>query len=143
MKELIGQQRATAASLKQTKAVERPGYSLPYAQRFVNPFLLANSGNAAGDFLQRREITVRAFNCAVFVLTTNNATNFWIAQLKDVAGNTIASFSTAAIAPNVWARFPPGIVAQPIASNVVLTVTMTATLSPGAIFIVPEVIALL
>jgi len=60
--------------------------------------------------------------------------------LADASGATLASVTTSALAANTWTRLDAGTPTQPGASNVVLSVRPTATLSPGAIYIVPELV---
>ncbi len=112
---------------------------LPWSQRVLNPFPLASSGGVWGDMGMPWEINVIAFYCSVFVVGTNNGTNFWTVRLKDSVGTVISAFATSAIAAGVFVRFPPGIVAQPASTSPILFIDATATLSPGAIFIFPTV----
>lgn len=115
---------------------------LSYAQRVLNPFPLASSGAGAGDFGQAEGVEILAFRVSVFVQTTNNGTNFWTISLVNTAASVLASVSTSAIAAATWTRLVDTTITQPSSTNVVLTVIATATLSPGAIFIVPEVVVL-
>lgn len=119
------------------RKAETPALYPPWAQRVVNPFPLASSGGGWGDCAQPWEASLAAFSCSVFVQTTNSATQFWTIRLLDTASATLASFTTAAVTANTWTRLSTTSFTQPGASNVALTMTVTATLSPGAIFIVP------
>jgi len=114
-----------------------PALYLPWSQRALNSFPLASSGTAWGESVQPWEIYALAWYVTVFVATTNNGTNFWTLALQDSAGSTLASLSTAAISANTWTRLSTTSITQPGASNPVFTLRPTATLSPGAIFIVP------
>lgn len=127
----------------QSEVKETPALYLPWTQRVLNPFPLASSSFAWGDMGQPWAITILAWYCSVYVLTTNNATNYWTIALQNASGATLASFTTAAIAVTTWSRFviTSGIT-QPAASNGALVITATATLSPGAIFIAPALAAL-
>jgi len=117
------------------------GRSPPYTQRVLNSFPLASSGNSAGEFPQfGTDCQIIVFRAAVFVVTTNNGTNFWTITLRDSAGAVLATLDTSAISANTWTRLATTSITQPDATNVVLTVRPTATLSPGAIFLVPEVL---
>lgn len=133
-------QRTIARDLEQTQVVERPPLYLPWTQRVLNPFPLASSGAAWGDIAQPWPVNVLAFYCSVLVATTNNATNFWTVSLVDASSTVIASFTTAAIAANTFVRFAvtTGIV-QPATTSPELEIIPTATLSPGAIYIMPAV----
>lgn len=132
-------QRTNARDLEQTQVVERAPLYLPWTQRVLNPFPLASSGAAWGDSAQPWDVNVLAFYASVFVSTTNNATNFWTLELLDTIGTVLASFTTAAIAANTYARLSDTTITQPASTNVAFRVRPTATLSPGAIFIMPAV----
>jgi len=138
----IATMRDQGRRLEQTQVVERPMIYLPWSQRVVNPFPLASSGAFAwGDQAQPWAVSLLAFYCSVRVQTTNNGTNFWTVALQDDAGNTLASFTTAAIAAATNVRFAVtgGSITQPGSTNTRLVILPTATLSPGAIFIAPAV----
>lgn len=134
---------AVQQQLESLRKADRPAIRLPYAQRTVNPFPLASSGGATGDFPQSSALTLAAFNVSVLVQTTNSAAQFWTVRLLDSAGSTLATFTTAAIGPATPTRFSTTITAQPAASSAYMSITATATLAPGAIFIIPEVLVLL
>lgn len=124
--------------LRQTETKETPPIYLPWSQRILNPFPLASSGGVWGDMVQPWAVTLRAWYNTITVITTNNATNFWTVALKDAAGVTLASFTTAAFTVNVSTR-AAGITSftQPSSSNAFINIVVTATLNPGAIFIFP------
>lgn len=131
-------QRNLARGLEQTRVIERSPLYLPWTQRVLNPFPLASSGNPWGDMGQPWAVSILAFYASVFVVTTNNGTNFWTIDLLDTATSTVlASVSTAAIAANVYTRLVDTTVTAPGATNPALFIRPTATLSPGAIYIVP------
>lgn len=134
-------QRDSAQRLDQTQTIERAPLYLLWAQRTLNPFPLASSGGVWGDQAQPWAVNILAFYCEVFVLTTNNGTNFWTVELINQNDSlNIASFTTAAIAANTWTRFAVTTgITQPASTNVVLSIQLTATLSPGAIYIAPAV----
>lgn len=112
---------------------------LPWTQRSLNPIALAASPAAWGDVGQPWGVNLIAFYVSVFVQTTNNATNFWVVRLVDTAGTVLARIDTNSpvATANTWTRYVDTVIVQPSASNVTLTITATATLSPGAIFVVP------
>jgi hypothetical protein len=111
----------------------------PFTSERLLPFPLASSASALGYFGQPWAVQVLAFYATVFVVTTNNGTNFWTINLNDSTGTTVASFNTSAIAANTSTRFSDTTITQPAAASTSLTVIATATLSPGAIYIVPSV----
>lgn len=112
---------------------------LPWTQRILNPFPLASSGGAWGDMGQPWSVNLLAFTVSVFVQTTNDAANFWVIRLINTAGTVLARVDTNSpvATPGVWTRYIDTTITQPAAANVTLTITCTATLSPGAIFIAP------
>lgn len=113
---------------------------LPWAQRVLNPFPLASSGNIWGEMTQPWAVTVLAFYCSVYVATTNNGTNYWTITLSSTpSGNAVASISTAAIAANTFTRLSDLTITQPASTDVEFYITPTATGAPGAIYIVPAV----
>ena len=114
-----------------------PAIYLPWSQRVLNSFPLASSGTAWGETAQPWEVYVLAWYVSVFVVTTNNGTNFWTLTLRDSASSVLATLDTSTIAANTWTRLSTAAITQPGASNTVFTLRPTATLSPGAIFIVP------
>lgn len=126
-------------TLERLRKADVPALYLPWAQSTLNPFPLASSGGVWGNQAQPWAATVLAFSCTVFVLTTNDASNFWTVVLRDSAVTTIASFTTAGIAANTLVRFTVTNIVQPLSSSPVLQIVPTATLSPGAIIIVPAV----
>jgi hypothetical protein len=111
----------------------------PFVNERLLPFPLASSASSLGYFGQPWAVNVLAFYVTVFVLTTNNGTNFWTLSLVDSASTTIASVSTSAIAANTSTRLSDLTITQPAASSTSLSLIATATLSPGAIYIVPSV----
>ena len=141
MSDMIRLLKQNDERLRQTEVKEVPAIYLPWAQRALNPFPLASSGGVWGDQGQPWAVNVLAFYVSVFVLTTNNATNFWTVTLVNTAAATLATFNTSAIANNTWTRFAVtgGGITQPASTNVSLAVILTATLSPGAIIIDPAV----
>lgn len=127
--------------LERTRKLTIPGIRLPYAQRVLNPFPLASSGsNRAGDFPQSTTMVVLTFNVTVYVATTNSGIAYWTIALTNSAGTTLASVTTSAISPDTWTRLTTSSITQPSASNALLSVIPTATGSPGAIYVVPELI---
>ena len=111
---------------------------LPWSQRVLSPFPLASSGGGFADTAQPWAAYLLTFACTVNVLTTNNGTNFWTLALINSAGTTLATLSTSAIAAATWTRLSTATITQPATTNAVLTILATATLSPGAICIVPS-----
>lgn len=137
---VIRQLKGIDRRLGQTEVKEVPPLYLPFAQRVLNPFPLASSGNHWGDTVQPWAANVLAFYVSVFVSTTNNGTNFWTLDLVDnVSGVVVASVVTSAIAANTWSRLSDITITQPATTCPSLGLRPTATLSPGAIYIVPAV----
>lgn len=131
---------ANDARLKQTETKETPPLYLPWAQRVLNPFPLASSGGVWGDQGMPWAVSILAFYVSAFVVGTNNGTNFWTIALSSTpTGTAIASVTTAAIAAGAFARLRDTSITQPPAADADLFITLTATLSPGAIFIAPAV----
>lgn len=128
--------------LDHLEALSTPlGRSPPYTQRVLNAFPFASSGNSAGEFPQfGTDLAILVFRLSVFVVTTNNGTNFWTITLRDSAGTILATLDTSALAANTWSRLATTTITQPGGANAVLTVRPTATLTPGALFVVPELI---
>jgi hypothetical protein len=136
----LRQQRDIARRLEQTQVIERPPLYLPWSQRMLNPFPLASSGSVWNDLPLPWSVNVLSFYCSVFVVTTNNGTNFWTIDIVASPSNTIvASVTTASIAAGAFARLEDTTITQPASTDVVLSTRLTATLSPGAIYIVPAV----
>lgn len=131
--------RDQARGLEQTRTIERAPLYLPWSQRVLNAFPLASSGGVWGDQGQPWSVNLLAFYVTVLVVGTNNATNFWIIRLLDTAGTVLARIDTNSpvATANVWTRYADTSITQPPASNAALLITLTATLSPGAIFITP------
>lgn len=132
-------QRGQARGLEQTRVTERSPLYLPWTQRSTNPFPLASSGGGWGDSAQPWAVNVLWVYVSVFVPTTNNGTNFWTLTLVDDTNTVRATLDTSLIAANTWRRLSVVPSSQPAATNAVLTIVATATLSPGAIYIVPAV----
>ena len=137
---IIRRLAATARELGRTAVSDRPAIRLPYSMRILNPFPLASSGQTAGDFPQSSAVVLLAVNFSVFVVTTNNGTNFWTIGIQNAAGASLGTVTTAAIAANTFVRLSIATLTQPASANVVLSPYAIATLNPGAIYIIPEVI---
>lgn len=140
-KDMIRRMQLDDLRLRQTETKEIPPLYLPWTQVALNPFPLAAAGTLWGTSGQPWPVLILAFYCSVFVNTTNNATNFWTIVLNsNPGGATIASFTTAAIAVGTWTRVAvtAGIV-QPASTQPAMSITPTATLNPGSIYIVPAV----
>lgn len=131
-----------SSRLERLEKIDLPnGRSPNFAQRVLNPFPLASSGSSAGEFPQfGTDLTIIVFRVSVFVSTTNNGTNFWTLTLRDDATSVLATLDTSVISANTWTRLATTTITQPSSANVILTVRPTATLSPGAIFVVPEIL---
>lgn len=127
------------------KQVERgvardiPAIFLPYAQRILNPFPLASSGNGHGDFAQPWTCRVLALYVTVLVNTTNNGTNYWTIAFTDGTGGAMGSVNTSLISANSWQRLQVSSITQPPTTNAEISVAITATLSPGSIYVIPSV----
>lgn len=131
------QVQALDTQLEGLRKSDTPPLYLPWAQRVLNSFPLASSAASWGESAQPWECYALAWYVSVFVVTTNNGTNFWTLTLRDDAASVLATISTAAIAAGAWTRLSTTAITQPSATNTVFTLRPTATLSPGAIFIVP------
>lgn len=129
--------RDIQAQQSRTKTHDMTSLYLPWAQRAVNPFPLASSGGFWGESPQPWAMSVLAWYVSVFVATTNNGTNYWTLALVNSAGSTLATLATNAISANTWTRLSTTTITQPSTSNVTFSISATATLSPGSIFIVP------
>jgi hypothetical protein len=127
----------TQDSLERLRKADAGAIYLPWAQRSLNSFPLASSATSWGETAQPWEVYCLAWYVSVFVVTTNNGTNFWTLTLRDEASSVLATLSTSAIAANTWTRLSTTAITQPSAANTIMTLRPTATLSPGAIFIVP------
>ncbi len=114
-----------------------PALYLPWTQRVLNPFPLASSGNAWGDQAIPWPVRVLAFYVAVFVSTTNNGTNFWTIQLIDQGSNVMASMDTSGIPATSWRRLQDLTITQSVGTNPEVGIVLTATLSPGSIYLCP------
>jgi hypothetical protein len=84
------------------------------------------------------------FSAALFIASTNDASNFWTLQLRYItAGNTItnvASMTTAAIAPNTWNRIATNTFSPATAPITVYMFEVIAnkTGSPGTLLCIPQ-----
>lgn len=114
---------------------------LPWTQRVLNPFPLASSNTTFADMPQPWSNTPLAFYVSVFVNTTNTGAAFWTVNLQSIdsagAATTIASVSTAALAPNTPARLSDTTVTASATTDVWYRILPVATGSPGSIFIFP------
>lgn len=117
-----------------------PAFYLPWTQRVLNPFPLASSAVSWGDAGLPWASYILAFYVSVYVNTTNNGTNFWTIALTNHTGVPYTSVTTAAISANTWTRLSVTTgITQPGATDPAMEIIPTATLSPGAIYIVPSV----
>ena len=110
----------------------------PFVPERLIPFPLASTANPLGYFGQPWPVNVLAFYVTVYVIGTNDPTNFWTIALHSTAG-AIAAVSTAAIAPNIAVRLTTTSISQPATTNTHFTVIPGASASPGAIYIMPSV----
>jgi hypothetical protein len=101
---MIEQQRVIqgqAAEIGRLKAGERPATAVWFvAQNALQPFTTGGVKFMAG--LPRDSVTPRRLRITLFIATTNNATNYWTITLRNAATTTVASTSTAALAPDTW-----------------------------------------
>lgn len=116
-----------------------PAIYLNWVQRSLNPIALGSSGVVAFESGMPFPTRPLAFYCSVFVATTNNATNFWTLDLIDSNSVVLATISTAAIGANSWTRLEDLTVTAPSSSMTGLFIRPTATLSPGSIYMLPNV----
>lgn len=110
---------------------------LPWSQRVLNPFPLASSGSVWGDVGQAWSVLLVRFTVSVFVSTTNNGTNFWTIDLIDPASTLLCQLTTSAVTASTWTRLSSTLFVQPSATNPTISLRLTATLSPGTIYVAP------
>lgn len=129
------------AALEVLRKADVPPTYLSYAQRAVNPLTATST---AGDFAQPWQGYFLVFSVSVFVVTTNNGTNFWTIDLVDSAsGSTIATVNTSSgVTASTWTRLADTTITQPASSNVAMSVVCTKTLTPGNLFVVPGIAVL-
>ena len=127
-------------TLEHLRKADVPPLYLPYAQRAVNP-LTATA--AAGDFAQPWAAYFLVFSVTVFVVTTNNGTNFWTIDIQDTTGAVVATVNTSSgVTASVWTRLADTSVTQPVSTNAELSVICTKTLTPGNLFVIPSLAVL-
>lgn len=79
---------------------------------------------------------VVAVYSASYVVTTNNATNYWgVALVKNPAATNVATWNTSADAADGWRNHVTAVGAL-LGTNYELDLTLTKTLTPGTIYIV-------
>lgn len=144
MSDLITEMHRLDKRLGQTEVREVAGLALVYTQRILNPFPLASSGTAAGDFGMPQALTVIVWQATVQVAAPNDGTNYWSIILLDDNATFVATLKTdSGVTAGVFTRLSTTTIAnQPASGNARLGVRATATGSPGAISIMPRVIAL-
>jgi len=75
----------------------------------------------------------------VYVVTTNNASNYWTITLRRIDGVTVTdidSFTTAAFSPDTWNKRDSGALAHDVASTIeMVNVIVIKTGSPGSIYV--------
>lgn len=129
--------QALQDQLEPLRKSDVPPIFLPYTQRALNSVAATTT---LGDFAQPWEVYLLVFSVTVFVVATNNGTNFWTVDLLDTTGATIATVTTSSgVTASTWTRLSDTTVTQPLSSNAALSVIATKTLSPGALFAVPSV----
>ncbi len=133
-------------TLEPLRKADVPSLYLPWSQRALNPFPLASSGGVWGDCPQPWNNVPLVFNVIADVLTTNNGTNFWTIELLTLtaagASSVVASVTTAALTANIPARLSDTSVTAPASTDVGYFIKLTATLSPGSIFVFPALAVL-
>lgn len=82
-----------------------------------------------------RAITLIKWTQSFYVATTNNGSNYWTIKFFNVAGSTIKSITTAAIAANTWAQIASTTftITDLTTSDMVIGVEVTKTGSPGSL----------
>lgn len=110
---------------------EKPGQLL----EFINYGSLSSNMAAGADVCAasiNRALTLRRFDIAVYVATTNNGTNYWTITLKKADGTTLATLTTAAISANTWTVLSSsGLSASLTTATAMVYVQTSKTLSPG------------
>lgn len=87
------------------------------------------------------DLMIEYLKAAVHVATTNNGTNYWTCTLADQAGGAIGggvSFNTSADAANTWV-YKSVTVNAVLAAKLEMQLTAVVTLSPGALYVTPQV----
>lgn len=121
----------------QTEVKEVPSIYLPPTLLRFSPVALAASPADYAFTVQPWPCYLLANYLSVFVNTTNNGTNYWTIEVLDVPGTVLANPNTAAIAANTWERLNPTVGAQPASTSARFYYRLTATGSPGSIYVVP------
>jgi len=82
-----------------------------------------------------RDMTIRSWHQAVWVDTTNNASNYWTINLKNGSGTNRLSFDTSAMSADAWNMYSSTGLSTSLtaASEFMLYVQVAKTGSPGAI----------
>lgn len=126
------------ARLRQTETKEVPPLYLPWSQRALNPFPLASSGGVWGEMPLPWPVNVLAITASVDCITTNNGTNYWTLTFTSGPSATVlGTKKTDTTTVNVLTRLVVPITAQPPTTDAHIYLTLTATLSPGSIFVFP------
>lgn len=112
---------------------------VPYIAALPQPF----SVTASFVFITCQPgIAVSLMKWAVttMVNTTNDGSNYWTFVLRNTAGSTIASFTTAADTAGVWTghEVTSGWTNPVAATNKMFYIKIDKTGSPGSIYIVPS-----
>lgn len=82
----------------------QPGGWLPFATYEALPFN-ASTVSAYYSASLTRPCTVRTWHQAVYVATTNDGSNYWDLQLRELPGTSgLASLNTSAISPDTWSE---------------------------------------
>jgi hypothetical protein len=146
---LVGQQQAELealqAELDQLRTIEQEGIWLPFSTYDVLPSNQSGSSVAAYSCTVPRDLTVVSWYQAIYIVTTNDGSNYWTVSLKRLSDHvTIASFDTSAMSPGTWARnSETGLGLAITTSHLGLYIHMAKTGSPGNWYLMaPAMLAL-
>lgn len=109
---------------------------LPFAIYETLPYNYSGSTAAFFSATIPRAITIRSWHQAVYVLTTNDSSNYWQVQLKQEGGGVLVTLSTQGNSPGVYyVESSTGLSISKDTSHKLLYVSASKVGSPGAIFL--------
>jgi hypothetical protein len=134
MRQLRQQERQFGKQVGDIPSIHQAGF----VQNILNPFPLASTGLLHSAVGVSGPIRILGFYCTTVVTGTNNATNYWKIELKQVNNNSImATILTTSESLGVWTKHYVVPSAQPNGSEAGFWICPTAVLSPGPIHILP------
>ena len=72
---------------------------------------------------------------SVYVVTTNNGSNYWTMNLSLDGGATIATINTSAISANTWTKLNTAIGAAVGSATIFINIAYIKTSSPGTLYV--------